>query len=151
MSDPRIERYARLLVDTCVGVQRGWQVFLISTPIARPLVEEIARQIGQRGAYLYQRLDFTGAVGAGSAAWLEAVPTEILEQLPSIERYAIENVDAMIAVSAPENTREASAIPAERMLIANKAYHPFMERPSKATSRGSAVSSRARHSRRTPV
>ena len=128
MTDPRIAQYATLLVDTCVGVQRGWQVFLISTPVARPLVEEIARQVGQRGAYLYQRLDFTGALGAGSAAWVESVPMEVLEELPSIERYAIENVDAVIAVSAPENTREAAAIPLERMMAANKAYRPVMER-----------------------
>jgi aminopeptidase len=128
MIDPRITQYATLLVDTCVGVQRGWQVFLISTPVARPLVEEIARQVGQRGAYLYQRLDFTGAVGAGSAAWVGAVPMEILEELPSIERYAIEHVDAVIAVSAPENTREAAALPIERMMAANKAYRPVMER-----------------------
>ena len=128
MSDSRIERYARLLVDTCLGVQRGWQVFLISTPVARPLVEEIARQIGRRGAYFYQRLDFTGAVGGGSAAWIQSAPVEILEELPSIERFGIENADGVITVSAPENTREASAIPAERMLVANKAYRPIMER-----------------------
>ena len=63
MADQRIEQYARLLVDTCVDVQPGWEVMVISTPIARPLLEELARQIGRKGAYVYQRLDFTGATG----------------------------------------------------------------------------------------
>ena len=52
MRDPRIEQYARLLVDTCVGVQPGWEVIVMSTPIARPLLEELARQIARKGAYV---------------------------------------------------------------------------------------------------
>jgi aminopeptidase len=40
----------------------------------------------------------------------------------------IDNVDCVIAIQAPENTREVSAIPAERLAKVNKAYHPAMER-----------------------
>jgi len=100
---------------------------LASTPIARPLLEELARQIGRKGAYFYQRLDFTGSTG-GVGAWLETAPDELLEELPSIDRYVIENVDCLIAVSAPENTREASTIPAARLAKVNRAYRPAMER-----------------------
>jgi leucyl aminopeptidase (aminopeptidase T) len=32
MTDPRVERYAELLLDTCLGVQRGWQVIVWGTP-----------------------------------------------------------------------------------------------------------------------
>jgi len=101
---------------------------MISTPIARPLLEELARQIGRKGAYVFQRLDFTGATGASVSAWLQAAPDELLEEMAPIERHLIENVDALIAVSAPENTREAATIPAARMAKANKAYRPAMER-----------------------
>jgi leucyl aminopeptidase (aminopeptidase T) len=51
VADPRVERYASLRVDTCVDVQPGWEVVMISTPLARPLLEELARQIGRKGAY----------------------------------------------------------------------------------------------------
>ena len=128
MADPRIERYAGLLVDTCVDVQPGWEVMVMSTPLARPLLEELARQIGRKGAYVYQRLDFTGAAGGGVRAWLETAPDEILEELPPIDRHMIENVDCLIAIQAPENTREGSAIPHERMAKLNMAYRPAMER-----------------------
>src|SRR5262245_12243989 len=103
MSDPRIERYASLLVDTCVDVQPGWEVVVTSTPLARPLIEEVARQIARKGAYVYQRLDFSGATGAGVAAWLETAPEKLLEELPPIDRYMIENVHCLIAIQAPEN------------------------------------------------
>ncbi len=128
MADPRVERYASLLVETCVDVRPGWEVLVIATPLARPLLEELARQIGRKGAYVYQRLDFSGATGGGVNAWLETAPAEILEELPPVDRFAIENVDCVIAVSAPENTREAAAIPAERMAKLNKAYRPAMQR-----------------------
>ncbi|MBA3717868.1 MAG: aminopeptidase [Actinobacteria bacterium] len=127
MADPRVERYASLLVDTCVDVQPGWEVLMISTPLARPLLEELARQIGRKGAYVYQRLDFTGAIG-GVNAWLETAPDEILEELPRVDRFMIDNVDCVIGVSAPENTRAGVAIPAARMAKLNAAYRPAMER-----------------------
>jgi aminopeptidase len=128
MADPRIEKYASLLVDTCVDVQPGWQVLITSTPLARPLIEELARQIGRKGAYVYQRLDFTGSTGGGVGAWIQAAPEELLDELPSIDRYMIDNVDCLIAVQAPENTRETSAIAPERMAKLNVAYRPAMER-----------------------
>ena len=32
MTDPRVERYATLLIDTCLGVERGWQVLVWGMP-----------------------------------------------------------------------------------------------------------------------
>ena len=128
MTDPRIERYASLLVDTCVDVQPGWEVIVTSTPLARPLLEELARQIGRKGAYVYQRLDFSGSTGGGVGEWIQSAPEELLEELPPIDRYMIENIDCLIAIQAPENTREASAIAPERMAKLNVAYRPAMER-----------------------
>ena len=51
MRDPRVEEYARVMVDTAVGVQPGWQVLVGGGFLARPLLEEICKLIGQRGAY----------------------------------------------------------------------------------------------------
>ena len=65
-----------------------------------------------------------GAVGA----WVETAPDELLDELPSLDRFMIENVDCLIAVQAPENTRETSAVPPERMAKLNVAYRPAMER-----------------------
>jgi len=51
VTDARVKRYAELLLDTSLGVQRSWQVMVWSTPWARPLLEEIMRSLGLRGAY----------------------------------------------------------------------------------------------------
>ena len=61
--DGRVERYAELLLDTCLGVERGWQVIVWGTPWARPLLEEVMKQLGERGAYPLLRLTFSGGSG----------------------------------------------------------------------------------------
>jgi leucyl aminopeptidase (aminopeptidase T) len=42
--DPRVEQYARLLVEDCVGVQPGWQVLVRSQPLAKPLIDAVSRE-----------------------------------------------------------------------------------------------------------
>jgi aminopeptidase len=127
MPDSRIERYARLLVEECVDVQPGWQVVVSSTPLARRLVEEVVRCIARRGAYVQQRLDFGTLVGT-PLAWLEAASPELAGELPDIDRYALEQVDAAIQILAPENTREVTTVPADRLAAINAAYKPFIDR-----------------------
>ena len=53
MNDPRIEQYAKLLVETCVDVQPGWQVLVGGSALARPLLEEVSRAVARRGAYAH--------------------------------------------------------------------------------------------------
>jgi len=55
MRDPRIDEYARLLVDRSVGVQPGWQVFVRTTPLARPLLEAVQEQIDRLAASLREK------------------------------------------------------------------------------------------------
>ena len=55
MRDPRDEQYAKLLVETCVDVQPGWQVVVAASLLARPLLDEVCRAIARRGAYALVR------------------------------------------------------------------------------------------------
>jgi aminopeptidase len=123
MRDPRLERYAEILIDTCVGVQPGWQVIVTSGPPGRPLVEEIAGQLAKRGAYALIRLNVSGSI-----PWILEAPDELLKNLASIDLYAYQNADALIVIDAPENTREASVVPAERMGLVQSSIRPVLER-----------------------
>ena len=58
MADPRDRELAELMVSRCLGVQPGWQVSVRSTPLARPLMDEVARAIARRGAYYLPRLNW---------------------------------------------------------------------------------------------
>jgi aminopeptidase len=123
MRDPRLEQYATVLVDTCVGVQPGWQVLVSAGPLGGPLVDELARLLGERGAYALIRPNL-----AGSLPWTLAAPEELLKTVPSIDLHALEHADGLIAIDAPDNTREVSALPVERVGMRQAALRPALER-----------------------
>lgn len=124
MPDPRVEAYARLLVERSIDVQPGWQVMVVSSPLARPLVEQVVRSIARRGAYSLTRLSYDSI----SLGWATEAPEELVGELAPVERRTYEELDAYIAISAPENTREMSALPPARQALLGKALRPFMQR-----------------------
>ncbi|HZT10532.1 MAG TPA: aminopeptidase [Actinomycetota bacterium] len=123
MRDPRIEQYARILVDTCVGVEEGWQVMVMAGPRARPLVDEIGRQLGARGAYALFRANLIGIL-----PWMVEAPEELLDTLPPIEAHALDTADGLISIDAPENTSELTAVPPERLGRIQASLRPHIER-----------------------
>ena len=151
MRDPRLEQYAGILVDTCIGVEPGWQVLISAGPLARPLVDEVSRLLGQRGAYALNRQNL-----AGSLPWALAAPEELLKTVSSIDLHALEHADGLISVDAPENTREGSALSTERVRLRHAALRPAIERvftgdlkwvgclyPTPALAQDAGMSSRA--------
>lgn len=126
LRDERVERYAKLLVERCIDVQPGWQVLLRSTPLARPLVEEVVRAIARRGAYCVQRIGFT--MWPVDLVWAEEAPLDLLGELAPLDLAASEAMDARITIAAPENAREETALSAERLTLLTRARRPFFRR-----------------------
>jgi hypothetical protein len=81
-----------------------------------------------KGAYALVRLSFSGAFGALDLGWTLEASDAALSEAPSIDRYELENSDGLIAIIAPENTRDAAAIPPERLAMLRAAYRPLYER-----------------------
>jgi aminopeptidase len=127
VADPRDRQLAELLVDTCVGVQPGWQVIVGGSPPGRPLLEEILRVLAERDAYPLLRLTFDDSVFV-PRTWIRSAPLERLATLAPLDAQAIESCDAIIIVVSPENTRDASNVDAERMAALRGAYRPALER-----------------------
>ena len=113
--DPRVEQYARLLVERSLDVQPGWQVMVVATPLARPLVEEVVRLIARRGAYPLVRLSWTDMEQVPfDSLWGSEAPVEMLETMAPSEARTREELDAWMLILAPENARahSMSLIPA---------------------------------------
>ena len=124
MRDPRIDEYARLLVERSVAVQPGWQVLLRATPLARPLVEAVVEAIARKGAYPILQLSFEQIGGP----FARAAPVEVLREPAPLQRRIWEEVDAFIAIWAPENTREGSELSEERQSALKEMAAPMRER-----------------------
>jgi aminopeptidase len=126
VSDPRVEQYAKLLVETCVDVQPGWQVLVTGSALARPLLEAVSREVGRRGAYALQRVNLAG--NGINVPWALEAPEELLDSPPEIDTYAWQHADALVSVDAPENTRELTGMPAERLARIQAGLRPHLER-----------------------
>src|SRR5262245_25508094 len=98
-------------------------------PWARPLLEEVMKQLAERGAYALLRLTFSGG-SYSHAAWVRHAPLDVLSQPASIDVHALQNADAWLGISAPENTRDRADIPAERTVAVQRAYAGAMSRLS---------------------
>ena len=127
MGDARDRQLAELLVDTCIGVQAGWQVLVVGSHLGRALLEEIVQLLAERDAYALLRLTFDDATLA-SRTWMRTAPLERLAVPATIEQHALETCDALIVIVAPENTRDSSDIPSERTAAIQGAYRPSLER-----------------------
>jgi aminopeptidase len=123
MADARLQAYARLLVERCVDVQPGWQVVVTSSPYGAPLVAEVLRAIGRRGAYGLPRIQLAGL----EELWQREAPEELLARVAPVEAFAYEHADCLIVIEAPENTREGSDVPPERVTAVRKARRPLLE------------------------
>jgi aminopeptidase len=101
-------------------------VLVTGGQLARPLIEEVSRLVGRRGAYALQRASLTGY--GTNIPWAQEAPDELLDTPAPIEAYAFDNADALISIEAPENTRELTGLPAERLARLQSGFRPHLER-----------------------
>jgi aminopeptidase len=124
MRDPRIDEYARLLVERSVGVQPGWQVCVRATPLARPIVEAVVEQVARIGAYPILQLSFEHIGGP----FAREAPLDVLRVAAPLQARIWSEVDAFISIWAPENTREGSDLSDERQGAVQQMMAPLRAR-----------------------
>jgi aminopeptidase len=124
MRDPRIDEYARLLVERSVGVQPGWQVCVRATPLARPMVEAVVEQVARIGAYPILQLSFEHIGGP----FAREAPLETLRKAAPLQARIWSEADAFISIWAPENTREGADLSEERHAAVQQMMAPLRER-----------------------
>jgi aminopeptidase len=125
-SDPRVDAYAKLLVERCLDVQPGMQVLIRTTPLAKPAVLALQREIARRGAFPILRIGFV--MWPTNPAWAAEAPEELIGELSELDKFATDTMDARITMDAPENTRDGSDLSPERFTLVKRAEHYFFRR-----------------------
>ncbi|HYX76395.1 MAG TPA: aminopeptidase, partial [Gaiellaceae bacterium] len=122
--DARIEAYAKLLVERSLDVQPGWQVWINSSWLARPLVQEVVRLIARRGAYPLVRLGDAGMEDVPfEVLWALEAPEQLLSEVAPADRHAWETMDAWMNIGAPENTAAGLELSGERRALIAQGRH----------------------------
>ena len=122
--DPRIDEYARLLVERSLGVQAGWQVAIRCNHLGRPLIESVIEQIARKGAYPFLQLTFEQTGGP----FAREAPLELLREASPIQRHIWQEIDGVISIYCPEDAREGSDLSEERQAAIEQMLLPLRAR-----------------------
>lgn len=116
MSDPRIKKLAKTLVDYSVFVKKGERVVISGGTPAQELMKEIYKLVLKKGAYPVLHMGIPGL----SYFYYKNASKEQLKRFPKIYWHEIQNTDKYIGIGAPLNTREFTNIDPKKITIRNK-------------------------------
>ena len=130
MADPRLRRWAEVLVRYSVGVQPGDKFMIQSSPLAAPLIAEVYREALRVGAYPEVNINLAGL----AEIFLQEANEDQLKCVSPIAKMVIDDYNATLQITAAENTRSlANADPAKQAIQAQAQHEllgTFMRRQS---------------------
>jgi aminopeptidase len=111
MTDPRVAKLADLLVNYSLELKPGEIVRIDGGTVAAPFVRELYRQALRAGANPRTRVEVEGidVIAVGEAS------EEQLTFVSEIDRFEIENVDAIVTIWGDQNTRALSQADPQRV------------------------------------
>lgn len=122
MTDKRIEKYARILVDYSTRVKAGDKVAIITGTAAEALVQVLYGLILDRGGFPHVLLDFADQ----DEIYFAHARDEHLDYLSPFHRIAFEEFDVLLKVRAETNTRALTTVDPLRQVRRNKALAPLL-------------------------
>jgi aminopeptidase len=132
MTDPRVERLARLIVDYSLGLREG-QVFRIDAlDAAQPLALECYRAALRAGAHAYANIGLPGLL----ESLLQDGSDEQLSYISPLQWEELEGLDALVTVWSEVNTRALSRVQPDRHTAYIAAQRKLSNRRWERISRG---------------
>lgn len=123
MTDPRITKLARLLVDYCVAVQPGDKVLLSGTALSLPLMTATYEEIIRAGGL---PLPLIGG-GGFEEILLKQGNDDQIQHIPEPVRLVYDTYDCLISISGQSNTRSLSGVDPARQQMRQSAQRDLMQ------------------------
>jgi aminopeptidase len=111
MTDPRVEKLARTLVEYSVAVQPGETVVLMGDVSGLPLVRETYKRVVQAGGNCVVTLSDE----IMNDTFLRQASDEQIDWISPLEHWAAEEAKVLINIRSTSNTRRSSSIDPKRM------------------------------------
>lgn len=92
-----LKKYAKLLVEYSLYLQKGETLYISTTTLAEPLVSEIYSIAIQKGAHVYVNFEFAGK----NESFYKYANEDQLKRAPEFHKYAMEKYDAYLYIKAP--------------------------------------------------
>ncbi len=119
--DPRIIKFAKILVDYSTNVKKGETVVISGEVEAKPLILELYRQVIKKGAYPRLHIGLPGT----SYIYFKNASLEQLKKFPKIFDYEVKNSQVYISIISNSNTRELTNVDPKRIAIRQKVVQPI--------------------------
>lgn len=123
-----IEKYAKLLIDYSLDIQKGEKLYVVSTPLAEPLLRELYRYGMKRGADVVIDMSFDQK----NKIFMQEADEAQLTFVNPMYKLAMETYDAYLVVRAPYNLRSDQNIDADkrkkRMEVMKPLLNTYFER-----------------------
>jgi aminopeptidase len=123
LNDAVTARWASLLVDYCLQVERGETIALSASVVALPLVEACYKAIVDCGAHPLLRLDVPGL----HEYFLEHADLDQLTFLAPHSLYEAQQVKARIRIAAESDIRSMSRLDPRRQATFDRARDPIRQ------------------------
>jgi aminopeptidase len=126
-------RYAKLLVDYCLSVSRGDRIFIKSTYLAEPLLQEVYREITLRGGQYDARI----TIRDEERVFFDSADEIQIRETSPFERLATENYRSILTIRAPFNLKSLQSIDTMKKKSAQEGRKSLHDIFSKRSSTGS--------------
>ncbi|MEA3439907.1 MAG: aminopeptidase [Chloroflexota bacterium] len=133
MSDPRLNNLARTLVNYSIDVKPDDWVYISSGVVALPLAREVLRFVlraGGRANVIFDSDDL-------SVVTLKESSTAQLEWVSPVEELLFDQMDALISLRGPSNTRALSGVDPQKQQTRQIARRHLTETYLKRAAEGS--------------
>lgn len=133
MTDIRIQKLAKILVDHSIRCQPGDRVLIEATTLAEPLVRELYALVLDRDGQPHLALAFPEQeeIFMAHAGDLQ------LDFIPTFQKLAYETFEARIRIGSLANTRGMSGVDSNRLARRQKALAPILQTQMKRGAEGS--------------
>lgn len=130
--DPRVEKMADVLVNYSVAVRPGDLVSIQSSSLGVELASACVERALQAGGNVTTRIDSEEI----REAYMRTASDEQLAFISPEAGVLMDNVNCLISILAPENTKALASLDPQKMAIRGKAMEPLGETMMRRTQEG---------------
>ncbi len=128
MADPRVAKFAKVLVEHSAHIVPGDRVLIEATTAAEPLVRELYIQILEKGGHPHLLMGFPGMVPfIQDDMYLTYAKGEQLDFIPTFYKYAYDQFESRIRIHSATNTRATTSIDPAKVQRNAKALRAITE------------------------
>jgi aminopeptidase len=111
LSDPRVAKFAKVLVEHSARIVPGDRVLIEGTTAAEPLIRELYAQILEKGGHPHPVIGFPGMVPfMQEDMYLTYARDTQLDFVPTFYKYAYDQFESRIRIHSATNTRATTGL-----------------------------------------